>query len=231
MCEPDTKNPLGRNDPIIKKLKIKLKTNKGYSSFEIDLKKVKRLHKKGQFKIPSYLCNDSEIINYIEVVVNDEFNKKASARIINYPKKYTRKPGQLRIKDIHTCRVVEGEVAQVDSIKPLCLSAKFECPSCGSVINVLQMDVKFREPRRCKCGRKGRFRVISKGLIDSQIILLKTDKIEVLPLLLDRGLVYNKIKAGDYIKVVGFVETKPYIYNRGPSRFSHFQIKVNNFVK
>jgi len=51
-------------------------------------------------------------------------------------------------------------------------SAKFECPSCGSVITVLQLEEKFREPTRCSCGRRGGFKVISKEVVEAQEIIL-----------------------------------------------------------
>jgi DNA replicative helicase MCM subunit Mcm2 (Cdc46/Mcm family) len=51
-------------------------------------------------------------------------------------------------------------------------SAKFECPSCGSILSVLQLDEKFRQPKRCGCGRRGGFKVISKELIEAQDIVI-----------------------------------------------------------
>jgi len=51
-------------------------------------------------------------------------------------------------------------------------SARFECPSCGTIITVLQLDEKFREPTRCSCGRRGGFNVLSKELIEAQDIVI-----------------------------------------------------------
>ncbi len=58
-----------------------------------------------------------------------------------------------------TVRNWEGkDLTKVDVIKPLILSAKFECPSCGNLIKMVQYDEIFRTPKRCGCGRKGNFR-------------------------------------------------------------------------
>jgi len=51
-------------------------------------------------------------------------------------------------------------------------SAKFECPSCGTIISVLQSDKKYRQPSRCSCGRRGGFKEISKEVEDAQDIII-----------------------------------------------------------
>lgn len=64
--------------------------------------------------------------------------------------------------------VVEPE--SVSDVAPISVSARFECPSCGNIIPVLQLDEKFKEPSRCGCGRKGKFRLLDKNLKDFAII-------------------------------------------------------------
>lgn len=51
-------------------------------------------------------------------------------------------------------------------VSPVAVSAKYECPSCGNFLNMLLLEGKFREPSKCGCGRKGKFRLISKELVD-----------------------------------------------------------------
>src|SRR3989344_6302355 len=80
---------------------------------------------------------------------------------------------KIRISDIRSLHlgkfvVVEGIVKQKSDVRPQVTSARFECPSCGNVINVLQLDSNFKEPAKCGCGRKGTFRELSKELIDAQ---------------------------------------------------------------
>ena len=49
----------------------------------------------------------------------------------------------------------------------------FECPSCGQIISVLQIDQTVREPAKCSCGRKGKFTLLSKDMVDTQSIVLE----------------------------------------------------------
>ncbi len=88
------------------------------------------------------------------------------------------KSTKLMIRDVrskHLNRMVwtNGVVRQKSDVRPQVTSARFECPSCGNVITVLQHEKKFREPSRCGCGRKGKFKELSKELIDAQGIVLE----------------------------------------------------------
>ncbi|MBW3021748.1 minichromosome maintenance protein MCM, partial [Candidatus Woesearchaeota archaeon] len=82
------------------------------------------------------------------------------------------------IRDIRSTHIgklltVEGIVRQKSDVRPQVTSAKFECPSCGNVISVLQLEQRFKEPSRCGCGRKGKFILLSKELIDAQGMVLE----------------------------------------------------------
>ncbi len=79
----------------------------------------------------------------------------------------------IRSKHLSKLFHIEGIVRQKSDVRPQVTSAKFECPSCGNIISVLQLEAKFREPSRCGCGRKGKFRVLSKELIDAQRLVLE----------------------------------------------------------
>ena len=88
------------------------------------------------------------------------------------------KSTRLMIRDVrsrHLNKMVwtNGVVRQKSDVRPQVTSARFECPSCGNVITVLQHEKKFREPSRCGCGRKGKFKELSKELIDAQGIVLE----------------------------------------------------------
>ena len=72
-------------------------------------------------------------------------------------------------KLIHT----EGIVRQKSDVRPQVTEATFECPSCGNKLSVLQLESTFKEPTRCSCGRKGKFRLASKALVDAQSISLE----------------------------------------------------------
>ena len=67
----------------------------------------------------------------------------------------------------------DGIIRQSSEVRPQAVSAKFECPSCGNTITMPQVDQQFREPTRCTCGRKGKFRLLSKELVDVQRLVIE----------------------------------------------------------
>jgi replicative DNA helicase Mcm len=80
----------------------------------------------------------------------------------------------IRSKHIGKFIQVEGVIRQKGDVRPQVTSAKFECPSCGNVMNIVQLDhKKFLEPTQCSCGRKGGFRLLSKELVDVQKLVLE----------------------------------------------------------
>jgi replicative DNA helicase Mcm len=88
---------------------------------------------------------------------------------------------KIRIRDIRSEHInklilIKGYLIQVSGVRPQVVSAKFECPSCGTIIEVLQIEKVFREPSRCTCGRKSQFRLVSKKMIDAQRIVLAEEK-------------------------------------------------------
>ncbi len=88
-------------------------------------------------------------------------------------------------------------------------SAKFECPSCGCVMSVIQTEEKFREPPRCSCGRRGGFKVISKEMQEVQdLIMLDKESNFEFKVYLGSEKLINKakeFKKGDEIKVNGLL--------------------------
>ncbi len=103
-------------------------------------------------------------------------------RIKNLPPTQEFRIRDIRSKNINKLISFEAIVRQASDVRPQVTSAKFECPSCGNTISMLQLESKFREPSRCSCGRKGKFRLISKELVDAQHL-----KVEEAPEALEGG--------------------------------------------
>lgn len=76
------------------------------------------------------------------------------------------------VRTAHTGRLLElvVEPESVSEVRPICLSARFECPSCGAVIPVIQRDERFIQPSVCACGRKGRFHLLDKERDDFAVV-------------------------------------------------------------
>ena len=79
----------------------------------------------------------------------------------------------VRSKHLNKFMYLEGIVRQKSDVRPKVTAAKFECPVCGNIINVLQLNGNFKEPSKCGCGRKGKFILLSKELVDAQGIVLE----------------------------------------------------------
>ncbi len=120
------------------------------------------------------LNSPEEIIQILETALDDlGLIKNAGVRFFNVPETQHSKIGHLRAKHLNKMISVEGIVRQASDVRPQVINAKFECPTCGTIISVLQIERKFREPSRCSCGRKGQFRLLSKEMVDAQRLVIE----------------------------------------------------------
>ena len=99
--------------------------------------------------------------------------KNFRVRFTNIPETQNVEIRNIRSEHISKLIVTTGIVRQKSDVRPQVTSAKFECPSCGNIITVLQIESKFKEPSTCGCGRKGKFHLISKEMVDAQKIVLE----------------------------------------------------------
>lgn len=152
------------------------------------------------------------------------------------------------IRDIRSSHIdslifFEGVVRQSSDVRPQVVCAKFECPACGNTINVMQLETKFKEPFRCSCGRKGRFRLLSKDLVDAQRLVLEesTEDLEGgsqpkrLSIFLREDLVEPKMEKrttpGNKVRVIGVVKEVS-IQLPGGGMSTRFDLVMNcNFIE
>ena len=127
------------------------------------------------------------------------------------------------IRSVHLGKLmsITGVVRQTSDVRPQVVSATFECPSCGNSIKIPQLEQTFREPSRCSCGRRGRFKLLSQDLIDSQRIVLEEspDSLEGgeqpkrLSIFLREDLVEPKMERkttpGSKVQVIGVIKEVP----------------------
>jgi len=122
------------------------------------------------------LASPEEIIQILETALEETGLTLQNTRIrFNNLPDATQKVKIRTIRANHLNQFIffEGLVRQASNVRPQVVNAKFECPSCGTVISVLQIEKKFREPSRCSCGRKGQFRLISKAMVDAQRLVIE----------------------------------------------------------
>jgi len=115
----------------------------------------------------------------------------------------------ITIKDIDKKIEINCNITKFNKPYLKIKSAKFECPSCGTILSVLQLEEKFREPTRCSCGRRGGFRILSKKSKENQEIRImeKGTDFEYKVYIEDKKLI-DKIKGltgNDFLKLKGIV--------------------------
>ena len=93
------------------------------------------------------LDQPEEVIRAAElgIVQLDLPEKQIKVRFANLPDSQKLLIRNIRSKHLGKMYLFEGVVRQKSDVRPQVTSAKFECPSCGNVINVLQVDQKMRE--------------------------------------------------------------------------------------
>jgi len=136
------------------------------------------------------------------------------------------------IRDIRSSHIdslifFEGTVRQSSDVRPQVINAKFECPACGNVINITQLESKFKEPSRCSCGRRGKFRLLGKELVDAQRLIIEESSEDLeggsqpkrLSVFLREDLVEpvmeKKTTPGNKVKVIGVVKEIPILLPGG----------------
>ncbi len=99
--------------------------------------------------------------------------KDPRIRFRELPRTFFSKIREIRAKHLDQLIWIEGIVRQASDVRPQVVNAKFECPNCGAVLSVLQIDRKFREPSRCSCSWKGTFKLLSKEMVDTQRLVIE----------------------------------------------------------
>ncbi len=99
--------------------------------------------------------------------------KQFTIRLSNLPGSSFLMLRHVRSRHLGKIMFTEGIVRQKSDVRPQVTEATFECPSCGNRLSVLQLDTTFKEPTRCSCGRKGKFKLTGKELVDAQGIVLE----------------------------------------------------------
>jgi replicative DNA helicase Mcm len=173
---------------------------------------------------------------------SDEAALRIEARMMNLPQQAHLDIRTIRSKHLNKFIQMVGIVRQKSDVRPQMTAAKFECPSCGNIIPVLQIDQKFKEPSRCGCGRKGKFKLLSKELVDAQSITLEEapedldggEQPKRLKVFLKNDLVSpltdKRTNPGAKITIVGVIKEVPIILATGGQSTRFDLIVEANFV-
>jgi replicative DNA helicase Mcm len=188
--------------------------------------------------------NPNEVLQILETALEETgLIKGPRIRFNTLPDTQKVKIRTIRAHHLNQLIFFEGIIRQASDVRPQVVNAKFECPSCGTVISVLQIEKKFREPTRCSCGRKGQFRLISKTMVDAQrlvieespeglsggeqprrmTVFLKEDLVE--------PLMEEKTTPGSKVRIIGILNEVPLPLPTGSisTRFD-LAIEANNII-
>jgi len=190
------------------------------------------------------LTNPEETLRMVEVAIEETgLVKNIRVRLVNVPKSQEIKVRNIRSKNLNEMIVIEGIIRQASDVRPQVVNAKFECPSCGTILSVLQIEKKFREPMRCSCGRKGGFKLISKDLVDTQRLVVEEspeslsggEQPKRINVFLKEDLVEPKMEEkttpGSRVKITGILKEVPVpLQSGGLSTRFELALEANNII-
>jgi len=190
------------------------------------------------------LSNPDETLRLIEIAIEESgLISDVRVRLQNLPKSQEIKVRNIRSKHLNEMIIIEGIIRQASDVRPQVVNAKFECPSCGTVISVLQIEKKFREPSRCSCGRRGGFKLISKEMVDTQRLVIEEspeslsggEQPKRINVFVKEDLVEprmeEKTTPGSRVKVVGILKEVPVpLHSGGLSTRFELAIEANNLI-
>lgn len=122
------------------------------------------------------LNQPEEILRAIEKGIEQfdmDGNVNVRVRVKNIPKSTKYMIGDVRANLLGKFITLEGFLLRKSEVKPQVTSCRFECSSCGNIVNILQLDDRFKQPTRCGCGFKGKFNLLDKELIDVQSLVVQ----------------------------------------------------------
>lgn len=188
----------------------------------------------------SFLNNPEETINVFEERIKEmKFSKSSRIRFSNLDSLPTKTIEEIRSKDLNKLIKINAKVSKTSDVRPQVVAAKFECPSCGTIISVMQLGKKFQEAKSCSCGRKGFFKLISKQMVDGARIVLQDHfnnssyNQKNINCLLQEDLVshnnFYKFNPGNDVKIMGILKEIPIPLTFGVSTRSDLAIDVSSF--
>ena len=189
------------------------------------------------------LESPEETIRGFELAMEGYETKNFKVRFTNLPQAQYIAIRNIRSPHLDKLMYIEGIVRQSSDVRPQVTSARFECPSCGNTITILQIETRFKEPTRCTCGRRGKFRLLSKDLVDAQRLVLEEspesleggEQPKRLSVFLKEDLVEPKMERkttpGSKVRVYGIVKEVPIILRTGAQSIRYDLMMDSNFIE
>jgi replicative DNA helicase Mcm len=214
---------------------------KGKSAIYVDFIKLLEYSNRLSEEI---LGSPEENLRILELAIEESgLIENARVRLLNLPKSQDIKIRNLRSRNLNELIVIEGIIRQASDVRPQVVNAKFECPSCGTILSVLQIEKKFHEPTRCSCGRRGGFKLISKEMVDTQRLVVEEapetltggEQPKRINIFLKEDLVEpimeEKTTPGSRVRVIGVLKEVPVpLQSGGLSTRFELALEANNII-
>ena len=114
-----------------------------------------------------FMINPHNFIKDFKIVMKDFGFENYNLRFSGFSDLIDSKPIEnLRNTDIDKIVLIKARVSSLSDVRPQITEIKFECPSCGTILPIKQIESKIREPSRCSCGRRHGFKQIERKLVD-----------------------------------------------------------------
>jgi len=192
------------------------------------------------------LDNPEESIKAIEIALNEVDEKYSGMQVLflNLPES-TKVPLNEVSDQLGRFLTFEGYVMKPSDVFLKCRAAKFECPSCSNIINIIMPERKWVSPVKCSCGRKGKFRILNKDLIKFQTIEIQEamDYVPDSPRRLIRKKVFisenlvrkdinEHLQPGQKVIVHGYLETESINVKSVKGQSNEFKVNLvaNNII-
>lgn len=184
---------------------------------------------------------EEEILTIKKLILELNIVNHVNIRFYNVPDYLKKNIRDIRSKDLNSLICFEGIIRQVGNVESIIIKSKFECPSCGSIINLPQKDDVVHEPNKCSCGRKNGFRLLENKLEDIQNLIIEekhedTDTNQqpqriktILRGNLCEPKIIKKNFPGSLVKIIGILsEKKKYIRGNNVSTILEKYVSINN---
>jgi replicative DNA helicase Mcm len=248
--EKESKENRGKNEDLLIEAKsffdfykkeLGTSLRKGNSVIYLDFIKLTEFSNRLSDEI---LANPEEALRMIEIAIEEKgLVSGVRVRLYNLSESQSMKIRNIRSKNLNELIILEGIIRQASDVRPQVVNAKFECPSCGTIISVLQIEKKFREPSRCSCGRRGGFKLISKEMVDTQRLVIEEspesltggEQPKRINIFLKEDLVEPKMEEkttpGSRVRVIGVLKEVPVPLSTGglSTRFE-LAVEANNLI-
>ncbi len=113
-----------------------------------------------------------EIFDKVVKEVDLPGEQKINVRIKSLPESSNIRIRNLRAKHLGKLLTVDCVVKAASEVKPQIYEAIFKCPDCDAKIIVVQDENILKQPLVCECGRRGRFDLIEKKMMDMRWLIV-----------------------------------------------------------